>query len=68
MTEFMLTSESKKGENNMKYLIDRNKLHIDIFEAVPPTEENIEIIRKVEEVLLAQPVLAKVAEAEAVAS
>lgn len=52
----------------MKYLIDRNKLHPDIFEAVPPTEENIEIIRKVEEVILAQPVLGKVAEAEAVAS
>ena len=67
MTEFMLTSESKKGEN-MKYLIDRNKLQLDILEACPPTEENIEIIRKVEEVLLAQPVLTKVAEPEAIAS
>ena len=52
----------------MKYLIDRNKLQLDILEACPPTEENIEIIRKVEEVLLAQPVIAKVAEPEAIAS
>jgi len=67
LTEFMLTSESKKGEN-MKYLIDRNKLQIDLLGAVPLTEDNLEVIRKVEEVLLAQPVLGKIEEPEAIAS
>ncbi|MBQ7873741.1 MAG: hypothetical protein IJ306_01070 [Oscillospiraceae bacterium] len=49
----------------MKYLIDRNKLQIDLIGAVPLTEENIEIIRKVEEVILDQPVIQRIGRAEA---
>lgn len=48
----------------MKYLIDRNKLQVDIMGAVQITDENIEVIRKLEEVILAQPVILKVGQAE----